>query len=181
MSPPRIVDVVRTYLELRSPSQLRASHIEDPAVQFVHRAGIAAHHYRRLYRSVGDQWQWTDRNAWSDARLDAHLRRPAIAVWECLVADETAGFFELEQSDDGSVEIAYFGLVEQFIGRGLGKAMLTRAVEEAWTLGPTRVWLHTCTLDSPHALPNYKARGFEAVRTETYKLQLPGDCHHERA
>jgi hypothetical protein len=46
--------------------------------------------------------------------------------------------------------------------------MLTRAAREAWALGPNRVWLHTCTLDSPRALPNYKARGFEAFRTETY-------------
>jgi GNAT superfamily N-acetyltransferase len=69
---------------------------------------------------------------------------------------------------DGAVEIAYFGLVERFIGRGIGKAMLTRAAEEAWALEPTRVWLHTCTLDSPHALPNYKARGFEETKRETY-------------
>jgi GNAT superfamily N-acetyltransferase len=129
----------------------------------------------RLYRAVGDEWYWRDRNAWSDARLDAYLARPTVAVWECLVGDETAGFFELEQNDDNSVEIAYFGLIEQFIGRGLGKAMLTRAVEEAWAMGASRVWLHTCTLDSPHALPNYKARGFEEIRTETYMLQLPGD------
>ena len=173
MSP--VVEVVRTYLELRSPSQLRPSHIDDSAVQFIRRGGITGNHYRHLYRSVGDQWQWTDRNAWSDARLEAYLARPTVAVWECLVGDETAGFFELEQNDDSSVEIAYFGLIEQFIGRGLGKAMLTRAVEEAWAMGASRAWLHTCTLDSPHALPNYKARGFEEIRTETYMLQSPGD------
>ncbi len=89
-------------------------------------------------------------------------------MWECLVVDASAGYFELERRDDGSVEIAYFGLAEGFFGKGLGKAMLTRAAREAWALGPTRVWLHTCTLDSPHALPNYKARGFEAFRSEKY-------------
>jgi GNAT superfamily N-acetyltransferase len=170
-----VVEVVRTYLELRSPSQLRASHLDDAAVQFVRRGGIAADYYRRLYRAVGDKWEWTDRNAWSDTRLAEYLARPSVSVWECRVGDEIAGFFELERNDDGAVEIAYFGLVERFIGRGLGKAMLTRAVEEAWALGPSRVWLHTCTLDSPHALPNYKARGFDAVKTETYLMQLRGD------
>ncbi len=90
------------------------------------------------------------------------------------MGDETAGFFELEQHDeDGSVEIAYFGLTESFIGRGLGKAMLTRAAQEAWALAPSRVWLHTCTLDSPHALPNYEARGFTRFKTETYTAQVP--------
>ena len=122
---------------------------------------------------MGARWHWRDRNAWSDERLAAHLARPEIIVWECCVARDSAGFFELERRDDGSTEISYFGLVEAFIGRGLGKAMLTRAAEEAWALGATRVWLHTCTLDSPHALPNYKARGFEEVRRETYIVDLP--------
>jgi hypothetical protein len=53
--------------------------------------------------------------------------------------------------------------------------MLTRAADEAWALGANRVWLHTCTLDSPHALPNYKARGFEEFRRERYVAQLPDD------
>jgi GNAT superfamily N-acetyltransferase len=111
---------------------------------------------------------------WSDERLTAHLARPDIFVWECLVDGETAGFFELERHPgDGSVEISYFGLIDAFFGRGIGKAMLTRAAEEAWAFSPSRVWLHTCTLDSPHALPNYKARGFDAVRSERYLIQIP--------
>jgi GNAT superfamily N-acetyltransferase len=167
------VEVVRTYLELRSPEQLRPAHADD-SVRFVHRDQITVEHYRRLYRDVGEDWHWTDRTKWSDERLAAHLARSGIDVWECLVDAETAGFFELEQHpEDGSVEISYFGLVQAFFGRGLGKAMLTRAAEEAWALSPTRVWLHTCTLDSSHALPNYKARGFDAVRSEKYLVHLP--------
>jgi GNAT superfamily N-acetyltransferase len=168
----RDVEVVRTYLELRSPAQLRPSVVDDPAVQYIRRENISAEHYRRLYRAVGDRWYWHDRNAWPDAQLMSYLASPSIAVWECLVSNETAGFFELANHHDGSVEIAYFGLTAAFIGRGLGKAMLTRAAEEAWALGPTRVWLHTCTLDSPHALPNYLARGFEETRKETYVATL---------
>jgi GNAT superfamily N-acetyltransferase len=166
------VEVVRTYLELRSLAQLRAAVTSDPAVQFIRRDNIGVDHYRRLYRAVGDRWYWHDRNTWSDDQLTAHLASPSILVWECLVAEETAGFFELAKHDDGSVEIAYFGLSGPFIGRGLGKAMLTRAAQEAWTFAPSRVWLHTCTLDSPNALPNYLARGFEETRTETYVAVL---------
>lgn len=166
----REVEVVRTYLELRSPEQLRPSSVDatDSSVAFVHRPAISVDDYRRLYRAVGYRWYWRDRNAWSDVRLAAHLVRPEIAVWECVVGGESAGYFELERRDDDSVEIAYFGLSEKFFGRGIGKSMLTRAARAAWALGPSRVWLHTCTLDSPHALPNYRARGFEAFRTETY-------------
>jgi GNAT superfamily N-acetyltransferase len=168
-----IVDVVRTYLELRSPRQLRRAAANDPSVRFVPRPDIGVTDYRRLYEAVGARWAWVDRNAWSDDRLAAHLARPEVMVWECLVGDASAGFFELERREDGSVEIAYFGLVEAFFGRGLGKAMLTRAADEAWALGANRVWLHTCTLDSPRALPNYKARGFEEFAQETYRVDVP--------
>jgi len=171
-----VVEVVRTYLELRSPAQLRPAPGSDPAVAFVRRDGIAIDDYRRLYRIVGEQWYWKDRNAWSDERLAAHLASPDVTVWECLVSGESAGFFELQRCADGSVEIAYFGLVDRFIGRGLGKAMLTRASQEAWALEPTRVWLHTCTLDSPHALPNYKARGFEETHRETFQVVIPSEA-----
>jgi GNAT superfamily N-acetyltransferase len=78
-----------------------------------------------------------------------------------------AGYFELRRQPDGAVEIAYFGLLPEFIGRGLGKFLLSEATRRAWELGATRVWLHTNTLDHAAALPNYLARGFSVVRTET--------------
>lgn len=173
MSP--VVEVVRTYLQLRTPEQLRPAPSDDPRVQFVPRPGITVEHFRRLYRAVGDDWYWHDRNAWSDERLAGYLASPNVYLWEALVGDETAGYFEIERHDNGEVEIAYFGLVKTFMGRGLGKAMLTRAAQEAWALDASLVWLHTCTLDSPRALPNYKARGFEEVRKETYLFQTKDD------
>ena len=170
----RAVEVVRTYLELQTREQLRAAPVPDASVRFVRRDRITPQHYRRLYAAVGHRWHWRDRDAWSDEMLSAHLARSEVAVWECLVGAESAGYFELEHSGD-SVEIAYFGLAPEFIGRGLGKAMLTRAVQEAFALGPSRVWLHTCTLDSPRALPNYLARGFTPTRRERYVAELTDD------
>ena len=167
-----IVQVVRTYLELRGPDQLR------PAVPLPSTARIVRHEawspaeYRRLYTAVGGPWHWRDRLAWDDATLAAHLASPDIAVFELLESDETAGYFELRRSRPDEVEIAYFGLVPDFIGRGLGGALLTEAVREAWRFGGVRVWLHTCTLDSPHALPNYKARGFTPYRVEHYEAAI---------
>jgi GNAT superfamily N-acetyltransferase len=170
-----VVDVIRTYLELRTPSELRpaSAPVDGPSLRFIRYDALAVERYRHLYAIVGAPWHWHDRDAWADARLASHLAQPTVTVWECLAGEHAAGFFELERRADGSVEIAYFGLAPAFIGLGIGKAMLTRAVEEAWALGASRVWLHTCTLDSPHALPNYLARGFTAVGTESYGVQLP--------
>jgi GNAT superfamily N-acetyltransferase len=81
-----------------------------------------------------------------------------------------AGYFELRREADRSVEIVYFGLLDQFTGRGLGGHMLTEAVRMAWDSGALRVWLHTNTLDHPAALPNYLKRGFRVTRTEEYEV-----------
>jgi GNAT superfamily N-acetyltransferase len=77
-----------------------------------------------------------------------------------------AGYFEIEKRPEGEVEIKNIGLLPAFIGQGLGGHLLTVAVERAWAWGATRVWLHTCTHDHPHALRNYVARGFRVCKTE---------------
>lgn len=141
-------------------------------VQLLQRAPCLPELYRRLYREVGAQWQWRDRLTWSDAQLVAHLADPRVGVWEMNAAGESMGFFELMRDEDGGVEIAYFGLLPRFIGLRLGGWMLTFAVQRAWDWGATRVWLHTCTLDSPHALPNYVARGFRPFKTERFTQEI---------
>jgi GNAT superfamily N-acetyltransferase len=128
--------------------------------------------FRRLYRDVGDDYHWRDKDAVTDEDLQAHFESPTVGLWVLHQSSTPAGFFELRRQPDGSVEIAYFGLARAFFGRGLGKHLLSCAAETAWAFGANRVWLHTCTLDSPAALPNYLARGFEPFRTETYETTI---------
>jgi GNAT superfamily N-acetyltransferase len=167
------IAVRRTYLQLRSPADLRPSPEGDPSARVERVAPCPVDFYRALYRDVGERWHWRDRLAWSDERLAEHLARDAVTVFVMRVGNDIAGYFELERHDDGSVEIAYFGLRPEFFGRGLGGSMLTGAVREAWRGGAQRVWLHTCTLDSPRALPNYLARGFVPFREESYTTDIP--------
>ena len=100
----------------------------------------------------------------------AHLATPGVSLWVMTWEGEPAGYFELREHDDRSVEIAYFGLLPAFLGRGWGKFLLTQAMHAAWRLGPVRVWLHTSTLDHPAALPNYLKRGFRPIREEVYEV-----------
>jgi len=168
-------EVVRTYLEMRDPAALRGEPWTAADVRLVRRDPCRPEEYRALYRLVGARWAWRDRDDWSDETLAAYLEREDVAVW--VVEDaagagrEPGGFFELARHDDGSVEIAYFGLAERLFGRRLGAQLLSAAVHEAWAWGAAHVWLHTCTLDAPAALPNYLARGFTPVRRETYVTQ----------
>lgn len=169
------VTVVRTYLELSSPVSLRSTTFDDPHLQLARSADGAVDVFRALYREVGANHQWHDRDRMSDDELRAYLQSPDVQLWVLRERGDPAGFFELRRHRDASVEITYFGLVPRFIGRGLGKHLLSRAAEAAWAMGATRVWVHTCTLDAPSALPNYLARGFEPIRTETYEALIPAD------
>ena len=168
-----VVTVVRTYLEMVAPDRLAPFETADPALHVERVRDAHAEVFRRLYVDVGGPYHWRDRLALSDAELAAHFARADVALWVMSHDRELAGFFELCRHEDGAVEIVYFGIVRRFFGRGYGKHLLTRAVQEAWRFGATRVWLHTCTLDAPAALPNYLARGFEPVRTLTYETDVP--------
>jgi GNAT superfamily N-acetyltransferase len=166
-------NVRRIYLELRSPEELRPARGSEVPAQIERLEPCPPDVYRALYRDVGERWHWRDRLVWSDDKLAQHLARDAVTVFVARVGRDLAGYFELERHDDDSVEIAYFGLRPEFFGRGLGGELLTRAVTEAWALGAARVWLHTCSLDSPRALPNYLARGFQPFREEWYATDVP--------
>ena len=167
---PRI-DVTRTYLEMTAPGELRpAPVVPDLQVERVERCPPSF--YRYLYAEVGRPHRWTDRLSWTDERIQEHLEGP-VTLWVAYEHGSPAGYFELKRCRDGSVEIAYFGLLPEFVGRGRGKYLLTRATEESWALGATRVWLHTCTLDHPAALPNYLSRGFRPTHTEVYQAEVP--------
>ena len=121
---------------------------------------------RLLYGTVGEGWYWVDRLNWTDEEWLDYLRRPDIETWVMWSQDQPAGYFELEEENDGSVKVAYFGLMPSFFGRGLGGHLLTVAVQRAWAKGAKRVWLHTSSRDHPYALANYQARGFRVFQTE---------------
>jgi GNAT superfamily N-acetyltransferase len=129
--------------------------------------------FRYLYAEVGRNYHWVDRLPWTDEQVASRLADPDVTLHVLYVRGSPAGYFELERHDDGSCEIAYFGLLPEFLGRGLGKYLLSAAIEAAWSVGATRVWLHTCTLDDPAALPNYVRRGFVPFKKEVYWIDSP--------
>ena len=167
--------VTRTYLELQRPEQFKDAFGEFPEVVIARIPKPLPALYRLCYRTVGEAFHWRDRWDWTDREIAAHLADPKIRLFvasrSAAAQEGLAGWYELRHvPDDDSVEIAYFGIVAAEFGRGFGKYLLASAVRDAWALGPKRVWLHTCTLDHPNALPNYVARGFTPYRTETYEV-----------
>jgi ribosomal protein S18 acetylase RimI-like enzyme len=165
--------VTTHYLEMTEPAELRPSAPREPSF-VVRRAEIPSPELSRfLYTAVGGDWHWIDRLGWSYERWLAYLSRPELETWVGYLAGTPAGYFELERQPGDDVEITYFGLLPQFIGRGLGGALLTAAIRRGWELGTRRVWVHTCTLDGPTALQNYRARGLRLYKSETAEMEVP--------
>ena len=163
--------VTRTYLELAAPKAFRPAFGSFPEIRLERVLHPEPELYRTCYRTVGEAFHWRDRWDWTDAEIRAHLAQPEITLHVATRNGLLAGWYELRRvPDEDSVEVAYFGLVPSEFGRGLGKHLLSCAVRDAWALSPRRVWLHTCTLDHPNAVPNYRARGFAPYRTETFEV-----------
>jgi GNAT superfamily N-acetyltransferase len=160
------VAVTVTSLEMHSPEQLIPAPAPDSAA-WERIEGDKAGLSRDLYLRVGGPWHWVDRVAWTDAQWHDWTDRPQHHLLVCTRDGCEAGYAELEQQDGGNVEIAYFGLLPDAIGAGLGRWWLTEVIREAWRLpGTTRVWVHTCTLDGPAALPTYVGRGLVPYAAE---------------
>lgn len=127
---------------------------------------------RYLYTAVGGDWFWIDRLGWTYEQWQELLSDPAFQTWVLSVQGTPAGYYELHGTAQG-VEIASFGLMRTFQRQGLGGYLLSQAIECAWALQPRRIWLHTCELDHPHALDNYRQRGFEVFKETVCHYDVP--------
>lgn len=163
------------YLEMFEPrvgvslpprDRLAVVHVENPTVPY----------YRALFDAVGAEFHWYSRKEMSDQALAAIIGDPRNELHVLHADGVAAGFAEIDRRRPEDVELAFFGLIRSFIGKGLGKWFLQWAVAKAWSSCPRRVWLHTCTDDHPAALPNYLKAGFTIFRKET--LRRPN--HTER-
>ena len=178
--PTRLIETTVTYLEMdqrptrptvAAPSgKLAILRAEKPTASF----------YRYLYDAVGEAWNWTDRRVIGDDALTAIIGDPKVEIYVLYVGGVPAGFAELDRRIEGEVELVYFGLLPDFAGRGLGRYFLDWALHAAWSSEPRRVWVHTCDLDDPRALPIYQRAGFAAYQRRVEKVvalaALRADC-----
>ena len=152
--------LITTYLEVLSRDQLRPKR-SNARFQVRERTERDWRFNRDLYLRVGEQWDWVDKRSWTDDQWKEYAAAPELRKFAGYCDDVLAGYYELRLDGEGGIEIAYFGLLPEWIGRGFGGALLTSAIERAWGMepNPSRVWVHTCSCDHPQALANYQARG----------------------
>lgn len=155
------IAAVVTYLEiLERPEPLKSSvpvtlrEIKSPDLNW----------YRGVFRRVGEDWLWWSRLETIDSQLSAVLNAPTTELFIAESNGAEIGMAELERSGPGEVEIAFFGLYSEAIGKGLGRPFMQALLDRAWQTDTSRVWVHTCTLDSPAALPFYLKCGFKPYK-----------------
>ncbi|WP_010587538.1 GNAT family N-acetyltransferase [Schlesneria paludicola] len=165
-----MIEVEVYYLEMRCPSprtvpaprnDLSVVHLRSPTVPF----------YRPLYEAVGQPYRWLSRRKMSDEQLAALFGDPRNELHVLYVNDTPAGFAELDRRQPDEIELVQFGLVPGIIGQGIGKWFLQQVIDKTWSYEPKRIWLHTCTLDHPAALPNYIKAGFLLYKQESIQRE----------
>ncbi|TXL81853.1 GNAT family N-acetyltransferase [Vineibacter terrae] len=164
VAPGKIASVV-TALEMTArPARRPVPATDRFAVRRVARPALDW--YRDLFRRIGTHWLWFSRLRLDDARLGAILHDPAVEVSALTVEGRDEGLLELDFRVPGEVELAFFGVAPEQVGRGAGRLLMDVALERAWAAQPRRVWVHTCTLDHPDALAFYQRSGFVPYRRQ---------------
>jgi GNAT superfamily N-acetyltransferase len=161
-----------SYLEMTSPDDLVPGRLPSTPLSIEKVGQASLEMIRTTYDGIGAPHGWIGRSRWSSKEWDERLSRPNVHTWIARVDEDVAGMVELEVHALADVEITVFGLLPDFVGKGLGGHLLTLATRLAWGIQtpdgstPRRVWLHTSSRDHPHARRNYEARGFRQFRTE---------------
>jgi len=171
VGPAKLADVV-TYLEMLAKPARPQTPVPAAKLVLLRAERCTVSFYRYLYNVVGEPWLWYERRLWSDARLAELLARPDVEIYVLCAWGSPAGYFEVVRAA-GDTELAYFGLVPDFIGRGFGAWFLNSAIDTAWLGGTTRVWVHTCTFDHPRALGLYQRCGFKVYQRRTVTFDDP--------
>ena len=163
-----------TYLEMRSrPPQptLHPPRGRHVALLRCQRPNVGF--YRFLYNSVGGPWLWWERRALDDATLAEIVQDERVEIYVLYLDGQPAGYAELDRRRKLEIELAYFGLLPEFVGQRLGPYLLASAIDIAWSYEPTRLWVNTNTLDHPKALPLYQRMGFVPYAQERKVIDDP--------
>ncbi len=166
--------VTITYLEMLERPNV--AHIRPPIgtpTALIRARQPTVSFYRYLYNTVGEPWLWYERRAMSDEALADIIGHPAVELYVLHSEGTPAGFVEIDRRESPSVDLAFFGLIPDFIGRGLGQFLLASAIDLAWTQETERLTVNTCTLDHVSALPLYQRFGFNPYERKEIEIDDP--------
>ncbi len=166
-----IEEVKRNYLEINSIKDLKETNqsFDDFSIILIDPINFQLNKF--FYKNIGKKHKWVDRLIWSEQQWIDYVSNSKVKTYVLKKKDDLIGFFELIfHLENKEVEIAYFGILEEYQNKKLGSFLLSEAIKKSFNENINRVWLHTCSLDHENALKNYLARGMKIFKSEIVKI-----------
>ena len=164
--------IVRNYLEIKSLDELLEK--EKPNTKYIVEK-VSTNDFqlnRFFYKQIGQNHKWNDRLVWDNKKWMNYVSNPKVFTFVLKDNEDIAGFFELiYHKDKSEMEIAYFGLLKDYMAKKLGGYMLSEAIKISFSYKIKRLWVHTCSLDHKNALKNYLSRGMKIYNTEVISVK----------
>ncbi len=164
-------EVKRNYLEINSIKDLKETNqsFDDFSIVLIDPINFQLNKF--FYKNIGKKHRWVDRLIWSEQQWIDYVSNSKVKTYVLKKKDDLVGFFELIfHLENKEVEIAYFGILEEYQNKKLGSFLLSEAIKKSFNENINRVWLHTCSLDHENALKNYLARGMKIFKSEIFKI-----------
>ena len=164
-------EVKRNYLEISSLKDLKEANrpSKDYSLNLVDPINFQLNKF--FYKNIGKKHKWVDRLIWNEQQWINYVSSKKVKSYVLKDKDDLVGFFELIfHYEKREVEIAYFGILEEYQNKKLGSFLLSEAIKKSFNENINRVWLHTCSLDHKNALNNYIARGMKIFKSEIFKI-----------
>ena len=165
--------IIRNYLEIKSIKELLE--VNKPSNDYILKK-ISKNDFQLnkfFYKQIGKNYQWSDRLTWTDRQWINYVSNPDVFAYVLMRRKDVVGFFEfIYHQNKLEIEIAYFGILKEYMGKKLGGYMLSEAIKKSFTFNIKRVWVHTCSLDHKNALKNYLSRGMKVYNTETLNIKI---------
>ena len=164
-------EVKRNYLEINSLQDLKEvkQTSKDYSLKLIDPINFQLNKF--FYKNVGKKHKWIDRLVWTETQWINYVSNKNVRTFVFKNKEELVGFFELIfHPEKREIEIAYFGLLEEYQNKKLGSYLLSEAIKRSFEYNIKRVWLHTCSLDHKYALSNYVARGMKIYKTEIVSI-----------
>ena len=165
-------EIIRNYLEIKSLDEL--FEVKKPNEDYYLEKVMPSDYQlnKFFYKQIGKSHKWVDRLEWNDSNWIKYVSNKNVSTFVLKKKADIAGFFELiYHKDKSEIEIAYFGLLDDYIGEKLGGYMLSEAIKKSFSFNIKRVWVHTCSLDHINALQNYLSRGMKIYNKETLNIK----------
>ena len=166
-------EIIRNYLEIKSLKDLFEASKPKKKYQVFLVDPVDFQLNKFFYKRIGRKHNWVDRLVWEDKKWIDYINNSNIQTYVLKQEEDLVGYFELifcEKKKE--IEIAYFGILEEYFGKKLGGFLLSEAIKKSFLVGAKRIWVHTCTLDHQNALKNYLARGMTIFKSEVIKREI---------